>query len=316
LALFAEHAPSRRAVIVVAPQRPGAAYQVWEGRQADTGWRREHFVDPTCGLYLGSRDRGALRPDAAHFIPAVYALHRDLLAGDTGHTLVGIAGLLLLGLAFSGLLLAWPRKSSREAWRRVLSIKWQSAPARRWFDLHRALGLWLAPLLLLLSFTGSALVFNQAFKNAIATWLPMQQLPKHTAIADLPTRQKQGLDSLAGLAEVQFEHAQWTRLTLPKGESGFVEVRLLQVGEPRADTGATRLHLGLDGAVLGKLDPLNAPTGNLVLDWIFPLHSGEALGIAARLLWTLFGFVPAMLLLSGAWLWWRRRCVGIPTGRS
>jgi uncharacterized iron-regulated membrane protein len=129
------------------------------------------------------------------------------------------------------------------------------------FDLHRALGLWLAPLLLLLSFTGSAMVFNQAFKNAISTWLPTQQLPKHTAIADLPTRQKQGLDSLAGLAEAQFERAQWTRLTLPKGEGGFVEVHLLQAGEPRADTGATRLHLGLDGSVLGKLDPLERTGG-------------------------------------------------------
>ncbi|MBT9490950.1 MAG: PepSY domain-containing protein [Paucibacter sp.] len=310
LGLLAEHAPGRRAAIVVAPQRPGAAYQLWEARQTDTGWRREHFVDPQCGHYLGSRDRGALRLDAAHLIPALYALHRDLLAGEAGHTGVGIGGLLLLGLGCSGLLLAWPRSSSKMAWRRVLSIKWQAAPARRWFDLHRALGLWLAPLLLLLSFTGSALVFNQAFKSVVAAWLPTQHWPKLAAAAEAPTRKVPDLDRLVGLAEAQFERAQWTRLSLPKGAGGVAEVRLLQAGEPRADTGATRLALGPDGAVLAKLDPLKAPAGNLLLDWIFPLHSGEALGLAARCLWTLFGCVPAMLLLSGAWLWWRRRRPG------
>jgi uncharacterized iron-regulated membrane protein len=53
-------------------------------------------------------------------------------------------------------------------------------------------------------------------------------------------------------------------------------------------------------------DPLRAPIGNVLLDWVFPLHSGEALGFAARLLWTLFGVVPALLLGSGLCLWWRR----------
>lgn len=306
LSLLAAHAPGRRAAIVVAPQRPGAAYQLWEARQAETGWRREHFVDPQCGLYLGSRDRGALRLDAAHLVPALYALHRDLLAGEAGHTGVGMGGLLLLGLGCSGLLLAWPRSSSKVAWRRVLSIKWQAAPARRWFDLHRALGLWLAPLLLLLSFTGSALVFNQAFKSAVAVWLPTQQWAKPLAAA-APAYPKLDLDRLAGSAEAQFERAQWTRLSLPKGADGPVEVRLLQAGEPRADTGATRLRLGPDGTVLDRLDPLNAPAGNLLLDWVFPLHSGEALGLAARCLWTLFGCLPITLFISGAWLWWNRR---------
>jgi uncharacterized iron-regulated membrane protein len=59
--------------------------------------------------------------------------------------------------------------------------------------------------------------------------------------------------------------------------------------------------------VLQRYDPLQAPAGNVLLNWLFPLHSAEAFGLLARLLWSLFGLVPSLLLATGLWLWWRRR---------
>jgi uncharacterized iron-regulated membrane protein len=83
-------------------------------------------------------------------------------------------------------------------------------------------------------------------------------------------------------------------------------VRLLQPGEPRADTGNTRVRLDAAGRIVAVHDPLRAPAGNVLLDWVFPLHSGEAFGLVARVLWSAFGTVPALLLGSGLYLWWRR----------
>lgn len=93
---------------------------------------------------------------------------------------------------------------------------------------------------------------------------------------------------------------------MPVGQ-GPVEIRLLQPGEPRADTGNTRVRLSQQGALLHRYDPLNAPAGNVLLNWLFPLHSAEAFGWALRVLWSLFGLVPSLLLGTGLWLWWRRR---------
>lgn len=307
LALLASEAPGRKAALVVAPATPGAAYQVWERRDPASETRREHFIDPACGLYLGHRDRGALRLDAAHAIPALYELHRNLLTGERGHTVAGIGGLLLFGLGVSGVYLAWPRSFSRAAWGRVLGIKRGASRVRLWFDVHRAVGMWLAPLLLLMSLTGSALVFNEVARSAVAAVLPVEKLARMSREPAGAAAASPDLDELVKLAERQFPQAQWSRLTLPSGRGGVTEVRLLQPGEPRIDTGNSRVRFDATGTVQARVDPLQAPAGNVVLDWIFPLHSGEALGLAARCLWSVFGLVPALLLGSGFWLWWRRR---------
>lgn len=311
LALLAREAPDARPALVLAPQMPGSAYQVWERRDASTGRRREHFVDPDCGRYLGARERGAARLDRAHAVPLLYELHSKLLAGDAGHLVVGAGALVLCGLTLSGIVLAWPRGGGWAGWRRALGIKRGAARVRLWFDVHRAAGLWLAPLALLLSLTGAALVFDTQARALVAQLLPTERLPKMAA-----SRTPKGLDhtsaapadpdTLVAHALREFPAARWARLTLPAGPQAPAEVRLLQPGEPRVDTGATRVRLDASGQVIGRYDALRSPPGSRVLDWVFPLHSGEALGLVARLLWTAFGLLPTLLLATGAWLWWRR----------
>lgn len=310
LAVLAQQAPQARTALVVAPTMPGAAYQVWERRDPATSLRREHFIDPACGQYLGSRVRGAWRLDRAHAVPLLYELHSRLLAGETGHIVVGVGALVLLGLTLSGVWLAWPR--SLAGWRKALAIKTGAAPIRLWFDVHRALGLWLAPLAVLLSVTGAALVFSTQARSLVAGVLPTERLARMPASAPSDAAALVPLDELVQQAQRAFPQARWSRLTLPAGSEAVAEVRLLQPGEPRVDTGNTRVRLAATGAVLARYDPLQAPSGSMVLDWVFPLHSAEALGWVARLLWSLFGLLPALLLGTGAWLWWRRRAAAAP----
>ena len=306
LAVLQRSAPQARPAIVLAPDQPGAAWRVWEARDPRTGWRREHFIDPVCGRALGWRDRGAPRADRAHLVPALYELHSHLLAGETGHRLVGSGGLLLLGLSLSGAWLAWPRPSSRAAWRRTLGIRTDGSRVRLWFDVHRVLGLWGLPVALLLSVTGAMMVFKDSSRALVgAVW--RLQPAAQIARADAPT--DTGVlppDALVARGEAVFPGARWSRLSLPARPGAPWELRLLQAGEPRADTGNTRVRLGADGRLLSVQDPLHSAPGNRVLDWVFPLHSAEALGGLARLLWTVFGLLPAVLLGSAAWLWWRR----------
>lgn len=320
LALLAEHIPQSHAQTVVAPREPGAAYQVWEARDAASGRRIEHFVDPDCGLYLGRRERGALHLDSAHAVPLLYELHSRLLAGELGHEIAGVAALLFCGLTLTGLWLAWPRAALGKrwrAWRQALSVRAGAAPAKRWYELHRAAGLWLAPVALLVSLTGAALVFQTQVRDGVASMLPVQRLAKLNAKArtgqpppaeghrvapsTLPDLKP---DDWIARAQMQFPSARWSRLTL--SAKGPAEVRLLQPDELRAVTGYTRVRLDRRGQVLERYDPVSAPSGNRLIDSVFPLHSAEALGLLARLVWTFFGLLPATLLATGAWLWWRR----------
>lgn len=192
----------------------------------------------------------------------------------------------------------------------MLTIKAGASAQRWWFDLHRAAGLWLAPLCLLLTLTGAALVFDASARAVVATVLPVERLPRMPQAA--PDKSgpaadaRPAPDDLVAGAMARFPQATWSRLTLPAGKDSIAEVRLLQPGEPRADTGSTRVRLDAAGRIVAVQDPLRAPAGSVLLDWVFPLHSGEALGLMARVLWSAFGLVPALLLGSGLWLWWRR----------
>ncbi|HEV8313227.1 MAG TPA: PepSY-associated TM helix domain-containing protein, partial [Burkholderiaceae bacterium] len=169
--VFAGAAGGVRPAMISAPRNGGAVYVVSERAVAD-GTRRQHFIDASCGRYLGMRDWGAARLDRAHVVPAIYELHRSLLGGETGHTLVGIGGLVLLGITLSGLALAWPRGAQRVGWRRALTIKRTAAAPRIVYDVHRAVGLWVLPFLLLMCITGAYLSFPKQGRALVGALMP------------------------------------------------------------------------------------------------------------------------------------------------
>jgi uncharacterized iron-regulated membrane protein len=304
LAVFARATHGATATQVMAPAAAGAAFTVWEKPPAD-GLRRQHFVDPHCGAYLGKRAWGAARIDRAHVVPALYELHRALLLREAGHVAVGFAGLALLFVAVTGLWTAWPRHPTREAWKRTLTLKRGAGMHRRFYDLHRATGAWLALFLLLMSVTGAYLCFPKQARALVAMALPTSpaEMRKPADTREVPLAP----DVLVQRAQTLWRDAQWSRLQLPGNASGAWDVRLLQGAEVRADTGDTRVRLDHAGRVVDRRDPLRGPAGDRLIAWLFPLHSGEALGLVGRIAWSGFGLAPALLFATGLWLWVRRR---------
>jgi uncharacterized iron-regulated membrane protein len=55
-------------------------------------------------------------------------------------------------------------------------------------------------------------------------------------------------------------------------------------------------------------DPKNFTSGETFLDWIYPLHCGEAFGNAGRWFIVGMGLVPLILFVTGFLRWrWKRR---------
>ena len=321
LAIFARVAPGGVATQVMAPVTPGAAFVVWQKPVGERP-RRQHFIDANCGQYLGWRDWGAVRFDRAHFVPAMYELHRSLLSKEAGHVAVGFVGLLLLFVGITGALTAWPRHGTRAAWKRTLTIKHDAGPHRRWYDLHRAGGMWLLLFLLLMSVTGAYLCFPKQGRALVATLMPTSPATLREVEATAQPRGQEAVgkqrdtkissastdpDALVRHAQSLWPDTQWTRVQIPDDAAKGYDVRLLQGGELRADTGDTRVRMSAAGQVVDSRDPLRAPAGDTLLSWLFPLHSGEALGLAGRLAWTVFGLAPVLLFATGLWLWLKRR---------
>jgi uncharacterized iron-regulated membrane protein len=82
----------------------------------------------------------------------VRMLHTSLMLGDVGKTIVHINVLLFFIICLSGLVMWWPKRWN--LFRSAVSIKTSGSRKRVNYDLHRALGFYALPLLLIISFTG------------------------------------------------------------------------------------------------------------------------------------------------------------------
>ena len=116
-------------------------------------------------LFIRSED-GRIGGDAP-YIPWLLDLHDNLLAGETGRTVNGIAAILLLLLAITGAVIWWP---GVRTWRRSLFVETQASWKRLNWNLHSVLGIWFLLFVLMWGVTGLYLSFPGAF-SAVADYV-------------------------------------------------------------------------------------------------------------------------------------------------
>jgi uncharacterized iron-regulated membrane protein len=72
--------------------------------------------------------------------------------------------------------------------------------------------------------------------------------------------------------------------------------------------GASAVYLDqYSGAVLDVWDSRELSAGSTLLEWMFPLHNGDALGLIGRLVVFIAGLLPAILFGTGVYMWLKKR---------
>ncbi len=190
----------------------------WPG---NTPQRRinEVFIDPVTGALLAARSTINPRLTRPEVMAWIYRFHYTLMMKRTGMVLVGVISILWLLDCFVGALLTVPRGATR--WRKW-KLAWQLRGSRAGYDIHRASGLWLWPVLAVLALSGVYL--NLAYE----VFVPVLQ----SLVSVLP--------------------ASWQE-----------------------------------------------PVATAVLEWQYPLHSGEAFGLAGRIIVCVAGVSVAVLAVTG-----------------
>ncbi|MED5598017.1 PepSY-associated TM helix domain-containing protein [Janthinobacterium sp. P210006] len=266
---------------------------------------RQVMVDPYTLQVKGERDWGRFGLTRPLLMSGMFHLHRYLLTGDTGKTVTGISGVLLLLMALSGIYLWWPRMQWT-AIKRALTVSHGGSWPRFNYTLHKAAGFFAAPVLAVIAFSG--IYFN----------LPQLVVPLVDLVSTVPDTaklnnvQRDGalLDAGAAMAAAQrlYPQARVSRIVLPAKKDLPYDIRVRQPDEIAHGDGATRITLDArSGLPLRIRDPLTASYGERFLGWQFPLHSGQAFGVAGRSFITLFGLMPLLFMLTGTLVWWKRR---------
>lgn len=283
-----------------------ASYPAPGSRPGD-GRMRQVMIDPATLAVLGERVWGDPGLSRRQLMPTLFHLHRYLLSGETGKTVTGVTGMLVLVLALSGLLV-WAPRLRPQALRQSVTVRFGGSWSRLTYTLHRAAGFFLAPVILCQAFSGWYLNLPKWVTPIVSGVMTVSQNERPPSAPAAPGAKPLDAGRIVAAARAEYPQADVTRLTLPRKPTDAWEVRLRQPGEVRADTGATRLWLdAYTGQRLGARDPMRAPAGDTFLNWMFPLHTGEAFGVPGRVFITLFGLTPLAFAVTGVLVWLKRR---------
>lgn len=230
----------------------------------------------------------------------VLLVHQELLGGTAGHWLMGISGLLLAANLMLALISGWPR---RNFWRRTLIPRGvpPGGPAAA-YSWHRAMGLWAAAPVLLLAVSGSLLVWIVPIKQAIGAIPAAPLAPPHSGA---PVSLALAIERASSVVR---PGATLAVIDLPSLNSPAYRLRLLLPGEPQRTFGTTTVFVAAaDGTVLRVIDALEQPLSHQVVAWLYPIHTGEILGLPGRIAVMASGAAMLTLMTLGVTLWWRRR---------
>lgn len=243
------------------------------------------------------------RDDENRLMDFLVGFHHDLL-GAWGSWIVAISGLLLCSNLILGLAAAWPKRGT---WRRALAPSQKGPPAARLYSWHRSLGLWAVLPALVIAATGTLMKFEDGVGNLIgAKGVELPAIPATRTAVGFGQAAEAALDAVPG--------STLTQVAWPKDDDATYYVRVNAPGEIRRAYGDTRVLVDAnDGTLRGVFPIADAEPARAFMSALFPLHTGEAGGIAGRLLSIAIGLWLVTMIVAGVLLWFKRRK---PTGKK
>jgi uncharacterized iron-regulated membrane protein len=257
------------------------------------------LVDPTTGTILGEL------PDTS-VIRVLQDLHFDLLAGRTGRIVNGAGAALLLVMCATGVVIWWPGIAT---WRRGFTVNLRRSWRRVNWELHSAAGIWTVVFIAMWAVTGIYFAFPSHFRAVINTVSPLTVAVTPTSNpAGAGNRVRPTARELIARAEREVPGQYVQRVVTPSQATAAFLVMFSPV-RPAPAGRETLTSVYLDQYTGGLLQgPLHAreTAGDIVIEWVTPLHIGGFGGAGVRAIWLILGLVPPLLFITGFIMWWSR----------
>jgi len=298
------------------PRHRGASaavtYMVEEADLTTTFY--EIYVDPYTAKVKGQRiylrGEGQLEQP---FIRLLIAFHWTLLLGFNNAYILGAIAIFMFFSILMGLYLWWPRNGD---WRQGLRIKWGASPERIAFDVHRSVGIFSAAILLVMLFTGLAMIFKPTTRSAVTLFSSVRPDPEFGRSKPIAGHSPIGVGEAVAIADKVFPDGKLRWILLPSKPTSPYVVGKLADNEPNRTQ--TYRNVGIDqysGEILHVQDRNAFTGGERFIEWLFPLHSGEAFGEPARPFILLIGLIPLTMYVTGFLRWRQRRRARKPPAR-
>jgi len=281
--------------------------------------KNQLFVDPYTGAELGRRLSSQVSLNREHFMEAVFRLHRYLLLGDTGSWILVFVAIPWLLSSLIGFYLTLPPRGRRSfsAWKRSWRVQWKAPLPRLSFDLHRATGLWLWPLLILQALgavrvtLGDTGLLDPVLSAVVPVYSPGAALETHVQPVDEPPLSWK--EALPLARRLMAERAPregievYDEAALSLDREAGLYIYSVRSSEDAFDSGETKLYFSaVDGKALDLVHP-NRAAGNAIASWLGALHRARVGGTPYKSLVSLVGLAATALAITGFIVWYKRR---------
>jgi len=306
--------PLAQVTLIPLATRPGeAALLRVEGKNGATLDYDQVFVDPVTGKILGTREWGACCFSPVHLMPFLYLFHYTLqLPGVWGILFMGIVGCIWVVDCFVGFALTLPRaKPFFERWKIAWRVKRNAGGFRLNLDLHRAGGLWLWGILLMVAATGVGMNLpDQVVRPIVSLFSTLKPSLLEIGAKRMTAHPRPALlsygDAIARAKEEAAKH-HWQiapQLVFHTSIYGAYGVGFTRAGE-NAETGLGSSYYYFDdrnGSLITADVVGQGSAGDIYMQAQYQLHTGRILGLPGRILIFLTGLVVAMLSFTGVYI--------------
>lgn len=239
----------------------------------------------------------------------LFDLHHYLFLGETGKTITGVLGILLLAFTITGTILWWrTRKTFRF---RLWPPRYTASAIVRH---HRDLGVVASPLLIVAAATGTLMIFPAVSGFLLSPFGEAHQKPAlPTKLA--PVGPATDWQSVMRNAQAVFPSAEPRRLMLPSKPGEPIAIRFRQDFE-WTPNGRSYVWIAPDSArVVVMDDPARAGAVSAISETFYPIHAAKVGGIVWRLAMTFAGLSLVVLGLLASYSFWRGQ-IGRRAGRG
>lgn len=272
-----------------------------DGKTADRIYLLKHGTNEWFKVYL-DQYQGEIRSQPVavnHYLTDwLLDLHYKLLIGDTGLWFTGLASLILLFMGTSGMMIY------RHFWKKFFTLRLNLKRTVLFSDLHKLVGIWSAPMLFIIGFTGvywniSEIIHHEFEHSDDDAYVITGKLYNH----DL------SLDTMITAAKSQMGGFKPTYLLFPYEPdlqvTFFGEVS--DISFVTSEYSSTVSFNKQSGKQLPNYDIREAPLFLAVVDSFRKLHFGYFAGLTSRIIWFIIGLTPLLFAFTGTYLWLKRR---------
>jgi uncharacterized iron-regulated membrane protein len=244
------------------------------------------FLDPVSGEVLGTRT--VALPGLLTF---AHQLHGNfLMSRPVGRPFVGWLGLAMCILGLTGLVLWWPKKGQ---WKYAFKVRKNATGLRFHRELHAAAGIWTFVIFIIVSFSGLVISWPQLFGMTGGPGMPVVEAAETRPL---------GATEAVIAAKSAVPGLEARSVTIPARRDQPISVGYLSNGA----MSATVLVDPYRGKVLAVRD-----SSSSFLAWMRPVHQGS-LNAVWKFLVFLSGLVPALFVVTGMVMWWKKRQRRVP----